>query len=229
LAILVTLATAPAAEATPKPSGSAGKRPLNALADATRPNLLLHAHNQVDWHPWGLEAFALAREPVDRGPGTQRNPLPASFGPHSYTGIEFKPMKRVLFLCTGNSCRSQMAEGWLKHIGGNGYDVFSAGTHPTTVNLLAIRAMGEVDVDISNQTPDGIDIYRSEHFDLVVSVCDNAKESCPLFTNADEILHWGFDDPADARGTDEERMREFRRVRDEIRTRISDYLSEGSG
>lgn len=132
--------------------------------------------------------------------------------------------KRVLFLCTGNSCRSQMAEGWLRHLGGPGYEVFSAGTDPTAVNPLAIEAMSEAGVDISAQASESVDRYAVSTFDLVVTVCDNAKERCPVFPGGGERAHWGFDDPADAVGNKAARMETFRRVRDEIRERISAYL-----
>ncbi len=119
-----------------------------------------------------------------------------------------------------------MAEGWLRFLGGENYDVTSAGTNPTRVNPLAIEAMREAGVDIRTQASDRADGYTDERFDLVVTVCDRAKENCPVFSNAAEILHWGFDDPADAEGTDVERAIVFRRVRDEIRERIALYLSE---
>ncbi len=118
-----------------------------------------------------------------------------------------------------------MAQGWLRSLGGSDYDVYSAGTTPTEVNPLAIEAMGEVDVDISAQTSDGVERYVDQPFHLVVTVCDRAKENCPVFSNAPRMLHWGFDDPADAEGTGEERMVVFRRVRDEIKERVSLYLS----
>ncbi len=132
--------------------------------------------------------------------------------------------RRVLFLCTGNSCRSQMAEGLLRHLGGSRFEVFSAGTAPKPVHSLAVRAMQEVGVDISGQTSKSLDRFLKDRFDAVITVCDRAKESCPIFPGGGERIHWGFDDPAEAIGTEEERMRVFRRVRDEIRARIEGFL-----
>ena len=134
-------------------------------------------------------------------------------------------MKRVLFLCTGNSCRSQMAEGWMRSIGGAEYEVYSAGTRPMGINPLAVAAMSEAGVDISGQTSSHVDEYTGQEFALVITVCDNARESCPVFPGDTVSLHWGFDDPADATGSDDERMVVFRRVRDDIREKISHYLS----
>ncbi len=135
-------------------------------------------------------------------------------------------MKRVIFLCTGNSCRSQMAEGWLRHLSDKKFEVFSAGTHPAGKNPLALRAMREAGVDIAAQESESLDQYVEQPFNYVITVCDRAKETCPVFIGGDEQLHWRFDDPAEAQGTDEERMPEFRRVRDEIRARIEQFLTE---
>ena len=135
-------------------------------------------------------------------------------------------MGRVIFLCTGNSCRSQMAEGWLRHLGGEQLEAFSAGTHPAGKNPLALCAMGEVGVDITGQESENLDKYAEQPFDYVITVCDRAREVCPVFPGGDRQLHWSFDDPAEAQGTDEERMPEFRRVRDEIRERIERFLGE---
>lgn len=118
-----------------------------------------------------------------------------------------------------------MAEGLLRSLGGKDYDVYSAGTNPTVLNPLAIEAMDEVGLDISGQKPEGVERYVDQPFDLVITVCDRARENCPLFPNARNMLHWGFDDPADAGGTEEERRVVFRRVRDEIEERVSRYLS----
>ena len=126
--------------------------------------------------------------------------------------------KRILILCTGNSCRSQMAEGFLKSLDTD-LEVFSAGTSPATrVHPRAIAVMKEARIDISTHSPKLVDQFLSLPFDYVVTVCDNAKEQCPVFSGTvKRRLHIGFDDPADAFGTDEEVMAEFRRVRDEIR------------
>ncbi len=126
--------------------------------------------------------------------------------------------KRILILCTGNSCRSQMAEGFLKSFD-DSLEVFSAGTKPAErVNPYAIKAMKETGIDISSGKPKDVDLYIDQSFDYVITVCDNAKESCPAFYGrVGERLHIGFDDPADATGTEEEIIQEFRRVRDEIK------------
>lgn len=126
--------------------------------------------------------------------------------------------KRILILCTGNSCRSQMAEGFLKSFD-ESLEVYSAGTKPAAkVNPFAIKAMNEVGIDISNGVAENVDKYLSQSFDFVITVCDNAKETCPVFMgNVKHRLHIGFDDPADTIGTEEEVMPVYRRVRDEIR------------
>ena len=127
-------------------------------------------------------------------------------------------MKRILILCTGNSCRSQMAEGFLKSLN-NELEVFSAGTKPAgKVNAFAVKAMREIGIDISNGVPENVDKYLRQSFDYVITVCDNAKETCPVFSgNVKHRLHIGFDDPADAVGTEEEVMPVYRRVRDKIK------------
>lgn len=135
-------------------------------------------------------------------------------------------MNRVLILCTGNSCRSQMAQGLFRHLSNGTYDAYSAGVSPTTVNPLAIRAMREIGIDISHHTSDSIDQYLNRDFDLVITVCDNAKENCPIFPGAKNTRHWPFEDPADAKGTEEERMRVFRKVRDQIRDKIATFLHD---
>ncbi len=135
---------------------------------------------------------------------------------------------RVLFLCTGNSCRSQMAEGWLRHLGGDRFEAFSAGAKPTgDVHPLAVRAMAEVGVDISQHCSKSIDEFAGQSFDLLVTVCDNARESCPMYGGAKRQVHWGFDDPAHATGPEEEKMAVFRRVRDEIGKRIRKFVTTG--
>ncbi|HEY6626609.1 MAG TPA: arsenate reductase ArsC [Ignavibacteriaceae bacterium] len=133
--------------------------------------------------------------------------------------------KRILILCTGNSCRSQMAEGFLKSYDKN-LDVYSAGTKPAEkVNPFAIRAMKEVGIDISKGTAENVDKYLSQSFDYVITVCDNAKETCPVFMGVvKHRLHIGFDDPADAIGTEEEVMPVYRRVRDEIKRDFFEFF-----
>lgn len=124
--------------------------------------------------------------------------------------------KRVLFLCTHNSARSQMAEGLLNGLYGNKFDVYSAGTHPSRVNPFAIQAMEEIGIDISHNTSKSLDAFRDMNIDYVVTVCDNAKESCPTFPGAKHNIHKAFRDPSQFRGKDEEIIVGFRQVRDEI-------------
>jgi arsenate reductase len=136
--------------------------------------------------------------------------------------------KRILILCTGNSCRSQMAEGFLKSFDKN-LEVNSAGTKPAEkVNPFAIRAMKEIGIDISSGVAEDVSKYLSQSFDYVITVCDNAKETCPVFIgDVKHRLHIGFDDPADAVGTEEEVMPVYRRVRDEIKRDFYEfYLKE---
>jgi arsenate reductase len=133
--------------------------------------------------------------------------------------------QKALFLCTGNSCRSQMAEGFLRHLAGDQFEVYSAGLKPSFVNPLAIQVMAEVGVDISSHTSDHLDKYLNERFDYLITVCDNAKESCPVFpAGAGTQLHWSFEDPAEAKGSEEGRRVVFQRVRDEIRWKIEAWL-----
>lgn len=132
--------------------------------------------------------------------------------------------KRVLILCTGNSARSQMAEGLLRHEAGEQFAVESAGTKPGTVRPEAIAAMGELGIDISRHRSKHVDEFDSQQFDYVITVCDNAKESCPIFLGATKRLHHSFDDPPPAsEGSDEERMAIFRRVRDELREYLGNF------
>ncbi len=134
---------------------------------------------------------------------------------------------RVLFLCTGNSCRSHMAEGWLRHLAGDRYEALSAGAKPAGyVHPLAIQAMAEVGVDISRHRSKSIDEFNGRALDVLITVCDHARESCPTFAGAKKMLHWSFEDPARAAGNDAEKMAVFRRVRDEIRQRIAAWLQE---
>ena len=136
-------------------------------------------------------------------------------------------MKRVLFLCTGNSCRSQMAEGWLRHLGGGDYEVYSAGTRPAGQNPLALRAMAEAGVDISRQASKHVEVFAGQSFDWVITVCDHARESCPVFPGPVRRLHWSFADPAATTGTLEERLPFFRQVRDQVRGQIKDFIRAG--
>jgi len=124
---------------------------------------------------------------------------------------------RVLILCTGNSARSQMAEGLLRHDGGKEYEVFSAGTRPSQVRPEAIQVMQEVGIDISDHRSKSVDEFEGQHFDYVITVCDNAKESCPIFPATTKRLHWSLEDPAAVQGPEQQRLAEFRRVRDQLR------------
>jgi arsenate reductase len=132
--------------------------------------------------------------------------------------------RRVLFLCTHNSARSQMAEGLLRHLGGDRYEAFSAGTAATHVRPLAIRAMAELAIDISAQESKTLDRYLGEPFDAVITVCDQAAEACPVFPGARRRLHWSFPDPSKARGDEDEQLADYRAVRDDIRAHIEGEL-----
>lgn len=125
--------------------------------------------------------------------------------------------KRVLILCTGNSARSQMAEGLLRHDAGDRFEVFSAGTKPGPVRPEAIAALRELGIDISNHRSKSVDEFQGRQFDYVLTVCDNAKDNCPIFPGTTVALHHSFEDPAAFEGSDLERLTLFRRVRDEIR------------
>jgi len=133
--------------------------------------------------------------------------------------------QRVLFLCTGNSCRSQMAEGFLREYGGDAFEVASAGVDPARINPLAIRVMAEAAVDISAQYSKSVDEMTRQDFDYVITVCDRAREVCPIFPRAARSLHWSFEDPAEATGAEEDRLIVFRRVRDEIGARVREFVS----
>ncbi|WP_205590244.1 arsenate reductase (thioredoxin) [Brevibacillus laterosporus] len=135
--------------------------------------------------------------------------------------------KTIYFLCTGNSCRSQMAEGWAKKYLGENWNVYSAGIEAHGVNPRAIEAMKEVNIDISNQTSDVINPSLLQNADLVVTLCGHANDVCPVTSKDKERVHWGFDDPAKAEGTDEEKWTMFQRVRDEIGTRIELFANTG--
>ena len=132
---------------------------------------------------------------------------------------------RVLILCTGNSARSQMAEGLLRHDGGTGFEVESAGTKPSTVRPEAIEAMKELGIDISSHRSKSVDEFAGQEFDYVVTVCDNAKESCPVFPGKTERIHWSFEDPAAVEGEWETRLAAFRRIRDEIRVKFRSLVA----
>ena len=135
--------------------------------------------------------------------------------------------KRVLILCTGNSCRSQMAEVLWRELAGTAWQVHSAGSKPAGyVHPLAIRALEEVELPVTGLASKSMDQFQSEPLEVVVTVCDHAKESCPLAKGTEQTLHWPFDDPAGATGSDEEQLCEFRRIRDEIKASIEDFLAQ---
>ena len=125
---------------------------------------------------------------------------------------------KVLFLCTGNSCRSQIAEGWARHLKGDVIEPYSAGIHPIGVNPRAIKVMAETGVDISGQTSKHIDELPGIDFDYVITLCDNAREHCPVFGGKAKVIHKPFDDPYFASGSEEQILTTFRKVRDDIRT-----------
>lgn len=139
-----------------------------------------------------------------------------------------RAVQRVLFLCTGNSCRSQMAEGLLRTLGGNCFEALSAGARPAGyVHPMAVQVMGELEIDISRQQSKHINEFlppQGTPPDLIISVCSSAEKECPLFPGNVERWHWPFDDPAHAEGTEEEKVSEFRRVRDEIEAAIRERL-----
>lgn len=133
---------------------------------------------------------------------------------------------RVLILCTGNSARSQMAEGLLRHDGGAAFKVSSAGTKPSHVRPEAITAMHEIGIDISGHRSKSVDEFAGQAFDYVITVCDNAKESCPVFPAKTKRIHWSLEDPAAVMGSEGERLAEFRRVRDQLRLLLREFAQE---
>jgi arsenate reductase (thioredoxin) len=135
--------------------------------------------------------------------------------------------KTIYFLCTGNSCRSQMAEGWAKKLLGNEWNVYSAGIEAHGLNPSAVKAMNEVGIDISNQSSDIINSEILNHSDLVITLCGDAADKCPITPPHVKREHWGFDDPAKATGTNEEKWSVFQRVRDQIGDRIVRFAETG--
>ena len=135
-------------------------------------------------------------------------------------------MIKVLFLCTENACRSQMAEGLVNHDLADQVQAFSAGVRPSRVNPRAVQVMAELGLDISHQRSKSVDDLAGEHFDLVITVCDQAAQQCPMFPGDTEIMHISFLDPAKAAGTEEEIMTVFRRVRDDLREHLVPLLRE---
>ena len=133
--------------------------------------------------------------------------------------------KRVLFICTNNSCRSQMAEGIVNHELGDKIEAYSAGTTPTSVNPRAIQSMAEIGIDISGHRSKSMEEFAGQHFDYVITLCDSANEQCPLFFGGVKKVHMGFDDPAAAKGSEEVMREVFRIVRDEIKTRLIEFFT----
>lgn len=131
---------------------------------------------------------------------------------------------KVLFLCTGNSARSQMAEGYLRHVASDKYEVLSAGIEPKGLHPLAVEVMSEIGVDISHQRSKDVRQLLGTPIQYVVTVCDNAKEHCPIFPNTYRFIHWGLDDPAAVSGSKEEKVEIFRRVRDQIIRKIEEQF-----
>lgn len=134
--------------------------------------------------------------------------------------------KRLLILCTGNSCRSQMAEGWFRHFGEDQFEVYSAGVETHGVNPDAVKVMKETGIDISGHTSNHVDEYDDVDFDIVLTVCDHAKERCPVLPGNARQVHHNFTDPASAKGSKEERLEVFRQVRDEIRDFAQDFVQK---
>ena len=135
--------------------------------------------------------------------------------------------ERVLVLCTGNSARSQMAEGLMRHEAGDHFEVFSAGTRPTKIRPEAIAVMSEIGIDISSHRSKAVDEFTGQDFAYVITVCDNARDTCPVFPGAASRLHWPFEDPAAVEGPEDVRLAAFRAVRDQIRERILVFLKSG--
>jgi len=132
--------------------------------------------------------------------------------------------KRVLLLCTGNSARSQMAEGLLRYMAGDRFDVFSAGTHPVGLNPSAVEVMREIGIDIAHHRSKNMREFVDQSFDYVVTVCDRARDTCPRWPDKAKFVHWSFKDPASVRGSEEERRIAFQEVRDLIRTQIRSFV-----
>ncbi len=132
--------------------------------------------------------------------------------------------KRILVLCTGNSARSQMGEGLFRAEGGDAFDVASAGTAPSSVRSEAIAVMKEIGIDISHHRSKSVDEFAGQSFDYVVTVCDNARDSCPVFPAGTARVHWSFEDPAAVKGTEEQRLTAFRRIRDQIREKVDTFI-----
>ncbi len=134
-------------------------------------------------------------------------------------------MKRILVLCTGNSARSQMGEGLFRKEGGADYEVASAGTAPSRVRPEAVAVMNEIGIDISGHRSKSIDEFTGQHFDYVVTVCDNARDQCPVFPGRAERIHWSLEDPAAVQGSEPERLAAFRRIRDQLHQNVREFFT----
>jgi arsenate reductase (thioredoxin) len=132
--------------------------------------------------------------------------------------------QRVLILCTGNSARSQMAEGILRHVAGERFEVHSAGISPSQLRPEAVAVMREIGIDISNHQSKSVEEFIDQEFDYIITVCDNANETCPAFPGEAKRIHWSFDDPAAAQGSDEQRLEAFRSSRNQIRDRLEQWV-----
>jgi arsenate reductase len=137
--------------------------------------------------------------------------------------MQKKENKRILVICTGNSARSQMAEGFLKHYKKD-WEIYSAGIKPKGLNPLSVEVMTEKGIDISGYKSKHIGLFLNKKFDYVITVCDNAKESCPVFPGNAKYLHWSLKDPAAAKGTKEEKLAAFRKIRDKIQNKVLEFI-----
>ena len=136
-----------------------------------------------------------------------------------------KIKKKILFICTGNACRSQIAEGLLRSLSPENYEVFSAGSHPSKVHPMSIKVMKEIGIDISSHTSDSISLFLNENMDIVVTVCDNADKACPVFPGKVERIHWSVEDPFKGWALDSDDLVNFRKTREDLSRRINDLLS----
>ena len=135
--------------------------------------------------------------------------------------------KKILVLCTGNSARSQMGEGLFRAEGGAGVEVFSAGTRPSALRPEATAVMKEIGIDISRHRSKSVDEFSGQVFDYVVTVCDNARDTCPVFPAGSKLMHWSFEDPAAVEGSEAERLSAFRRIRDQMHVRVKAFFEDG--
>jgi arsenate reductase (thioredoxin) len=179
---------------------------------------------------WLAEQGKLPAAPAPVTSSVPGDPLayssPADTAPLTHTTQVVAPPVRVLILCTGNSARSQMAEAWLRYLGGSAYTVNSAGTHPTTVNPLAIQVMAERSIDISQAHSKSVTEFLDQPFDYVITVCDQAAEHCPLFPGKAVRLHWSFPDPAAVTGNVADRLQAFRNVRDGLYFQFWQWITD---